>query len=155
MTKTFKQLRKKTDENFSYVGKDVSQKLSYDNWLKKVKGIEKGAHGIKGDEHTKLSKQWRDYKKEEVELEEGRLDYEFELRSDYGNDGGPHSFSGTINASSKQDARKQVAAIMSKKMKEVNKKSRGPGNFEPDYDVLDIDTFSDKEMDGVFDMVKR
>ena len=40
----------------------MSQKLSYDNWLKKVKGIEKGAHGIKGDEHTKLSKQWKDYR---------------------------------------------------------------------------------------------
>ena len=64
MTKTFKQLRKKTDESMSYVGQNVSQKLSYDNWLKKIKGIEKGAHGIKGDEHTKLSKQWRDYKKE-------------------------------------------------------------------------------------------
>ena len=47
-----------TDESMSYVGKNVSQKLSYDNWLKKVKGIDKGAHGIKGDEHTKLSKQW-------------------------------------------------------------------------------------------------
>ena len=63
----------KLPEGMSYVGKDVSQKLSYDNWLKKIKGIEKGAHGIKGDEHTKLSKQWRDYKKEEVELEEGRM----------------------------------------------------------------------------------
>jgi len=71
MTKTFKQLRKKTDESMSYVGQNVSQKLSYDNWLKKIKGIEKGAHGIKGDEHTKLSKQWKDYRKEEVELEEG------------------------------------------------------------------------------------
>ena len=49
-------------ESMSYVGKNVSQKFSYDNWLKKVKGIEKGAHGIKGDEHTKLSKQWKDYK---------------------------------------------------------------------------------------------
>jgi len=56
----------KLPESMSYVGKNVSQKLSYDNWLKKVKGIDKGAHGIKGDEHTKLSKQWRDYKKEEV-----------------------------------------------------------------------------------------
>jgi len=61
----------KLPESMSYVGQNVSQKLSYDNWLKKIKGIEKGAHGIKGDEHTKLSKQWRDYKKEEVELEEG------------------------------------------------------------------------------------
>jgi len=61
----------KLPESMSYVGQNVSQKLSYDNWLKKVKGIEKGAHGIKGDEHTKLSKQWKDYRKEEVELEEG------------------------------------------------------------------------------------
>ena len=85
MTKIFKQLRKKTDENMSYVGKDVSQKLSYDNWLKKVKGIDKGAHGIKGDEHTKLSKQWKDYRGKEKlaaafvkeaykdELTEGRM----------------------------------------------------------------------------------
>ena len=70
MTKTFKKLREDTldEQYFSHVGKDVSQKLSYDNWLKKVKGIEKGAHGIKGDEHTKLSKQWRDYKKDEENL---------------------------------------------------------------------------------------
>jgi len=81
MTKTFKQLREKPDESMSYVGQNVSQKLSYDNWLKKVKGIEKGAHGIKGDEHTKLSKQWKDYRGkdklaasyEQVELKEGRM----------------------------------------------------------------------------------
>ena len=52
-------------ENFSHVGKNVNQKLSYDNWLKKVKGIEKGAYGIKGDEHTKFSKQWKDYRGKE------------------------------------------------------------------------------------------
>ena len=63
----------KLPESMSFVGQNVSQKLSYDNWLKKIKGIEKGAHGIKGDEHTKLSKQWKDYRKEEVELEEGRM----------------------------------------------------------------------------------
>ena len=64
MTKTFKQLRKDklNEQHFSHVGQNVSQKLSYDNWLKKVKGIEKGAHGIKGDEHTKFSKQWKDYR---------------------------------------------------------------------------------------------
>ena len=60
------------EQYFSHVGRDVNQKLSYDNWLKQVKGIEKGVHGTKGDEHTKLSKQWRDYKKEEVELDEGK-----------------------------------------------------------------------------------
>jgi len=63
----------KLPESMSHVGQNVSQKLSYDNWLKKIKGIEKGAHGIKGDEHTKLSKQWKDYRKEEVELQEGRM----------------------------------------------------------------------------------
>ena len=84
MTKTFKNLRKDIldEQHFSHVGKDVSQKLSYDNWLKKVKGIEKGAHGIKGPEHTKFSKQWKDYKgkdklaasyNEQVELQEGRM----------------------------------------------------------------------------------
>ena len=68
----------KLPENVNHVGQNVSQKLSYDNWLKKVKGIEKGAHGIKGDEHTKLSKQWKDYRGkdklaasyEQVELKE-------------------------------------------------------------------------------------
>ena len=69
----------KLPESMSHVGQNVSQKLSYDNWLKKIKGIEKGAHGIKGDEHTKLSKQWRDYKKEEVELEEAKYGYEFTI----------------------------------------------------------------------------
>ena len=29
----------KLPEGMSYVGKNVSQKLSYDNWLKKIKGI--------------------------------------------------------------------------------------------------------------------
>ena len=74
LTKTFKKLREDTldEQYFSHVGRDVNQKLSYDNWLKQVKGIEKGVHGTKGDEHTKLSKQWRDYKKEELELDEGK-----------------------------------------------------------------------------------
>ena len=52
----------KLPERMSHVGRNVSQKLSYDNWLKKVKGIEKGVLGIKGDEHTKFSKQWKDYR---------------------------------------------------------------------------------------------
>ena len=43
------------------------EKLTYDEWLKQVKGIEKGAHGIKGDEHAKYSKEWRAYKTEAVE----------------------------------------------------------------------------------------
>jgi hypothetical protein len=35
--------------------------LSYDEWLKQVKGIEKGAHGINSDEHAKYSKEWKSY----------------------------------------------------------------------------------------------
>jgi len=35
--------------------------LSYDEWLKQVKGIEKGAHGINSDEHAKYSKEWKAY----------------------------------------------------------------------------------------------
>ena len=35
--------------------------LSYDEWLKQVKGIEKGAHGINSDEHAKYSKEWKFY----------------------------------------------------------------------------------------------
>jgi len=56
MTKTFKQVRE------NYVGPNVSQKLSYDKWLKQVKGIKKGAHGVKGNEHSKFTKQWKDYR---------------------------------------------------------------------------------------------
>jgi hypothetical protein len=37
--------------------------LSYDEWLKKVKRIKKGAHGINSDEHAKYSAEWRDYVK--------------------------------------------------------------------------------------------
>jgi hypothetical protein len=35
--------------------------LSYDEWLKQVKGIKKGAHGINSDEHAKYSKEWKSY----------------------------------------------------------------------------------------------
>jgi len=35
--------------------------LSYDEWLKKEKGIAKGAHGINSDEHAKYSKEWKSY----------------------------------------------------------------------------------------------
>ena len=35
--------------------------LSYDEWLKQEKGIEKGAHGINSDEHAKYSKEWKSY----------------------------------------------------------------------------------------------
>jgi len=37
--------------------------LSYDEWLKKVKSIAKGAHGINSDEHAKYSAEWRAYVK--------------------------------------------------------------------------------------------
>ena len=37
--------------------------LSYDEWLKQVKGIKKGAYGINSDEHAKYSGEWRDYVK--------------------------------------------------------------------------------------------
>ena len=33
--------------------------MSYDEWLKKEKGIKKGAHGINSDEHAKYSAEWR------------------------------------------------------------------------------------------------
>ena len=35
--------------------------LEYDEWLKKEKGIAKGAHGINSDEHAKYSAEWRAY----------------------------------------------------------------------------------------------
>ena len=35
--------------------------LEYDEWLKQVKGIKKGAYGINSDEHAKYSGEWRDY----------------------------------------------------------------------------------------------
>ena len=55
--------------------------LSYDEWLKKEKGIAKGAYGINSDEHAKYSAEWRAYikglfdnlppiKTEESDLEE-------------------------------------------------------------------------------------
>ena len=55
--------------------------LSYDDWLKQVKGIKKGAYGINSDEHAKYSAEWRAYikglfdnlppiKTEESDLEE-------------------------------------------------------------------------------------
>ena len=35
--------------------------LSYDVWLKQVKGIKKGAYGVNSDEHAKYSTEWRAY----------------------------------------------------------------------------------------------
>ena len=51
---------------FEYTGKNVNQRMSYDNWLKRVKKIEKGAHGITGPQHTKYSKEWKAYRGESV-----------------------------------------------------------------------------------------
>ena len=47
----------------SYTGKDAMAPMSYDAWLKKEKGIERGAAGIKADQHIKLGKEYRDLKK--------------------------------------------------------------------------------------------
>ena len=47
----------------SYTGKDAKPTMSYDAWLKKEKGIERGAAGIKADQHIKLGKEYRDLKK--------------------------------------------------------------------------------------------
>ena len=35
--------------------------LSYDDWLKQVKDIKKGAYGVNSDEHAKYSKEWKSY----------------------------------------------------------------------------------------------
>tara|TARA_Y100000590_G_scaffold4686_2_gene6313 strand:- start:9228 stop:10922 length:1695 start_codon:yes stop_codon:yes gene_type:complete len=47
----------------SYTGKDAKPTMSYDAWLKKEKGIERGAAGIKADQHIKFGKEYRDLKK--------------------------------------------------------------------------------------------
>ncbi len=47
----------------SYTGKDAMAPMSYDAWLKKEKGIERGAAGIKADQHVKLGREYRDLKK--------------------------------------------------------------------------------------------
>jgi hypothetical protein len=47
----------------SYTGKDARMPMSYDTWLKKDKGIERGARGIDGNQHVKFGKEYRDLKK--------------------------------------------------------------------------------------------
>ena len=50
----------------SYTGKDAmpdKKPMSYDAWLKTNKGIERGAAGIKADQHVKFGKEYRDLKK--------------------------------------------------------------------------------------------
>ena len=51
-----------SNPKMEFVGRDVDTKLSYDNWLKKVKGIKRGAYGITGEQHTKFSKEWKAYR---------------------------------------------------------------------------------------------
>ena len=54
--------------------------LEYDEWLKQVKGIKKGAYGINSDEHAKYSEEWRAYVKglfdklPPIKTEESNLD---------------------------------------------------------------------------------
>ncbi len=55
-----------SNPKMEYVGPNVDTKLSYDNWLKKVKKIKKGAHGITGPQHTKYSKEWKTYRGHEI-----------------------------------------------------------------------------------------
>ncbi len=55
-----------SNPKMEYVGSNVDTKLSYDNWLKKVKGIKTGAHGITGQQHTKFSKEWKAYRGHEI-----------------------------------------------------------------------------------------
>lgn len=50
----------------SYTGQDSGSEntpMSYDAWLKKEKGIERGARGVSWDQHNELSKEWRNLKK--------------------------------------------------------------------------------------------
>ena len=51
-----------SNPKMEFIGRDVDTRLSYDNWLKKVKGIKRGAHGITGEQHTKYSKEWKAYR---------------------------------------------------------------------------------------------
>ena len=61
-----------------YVGSKVDQTLSYDNWLKQTKGIERGANGISADQHIKFAPEYKAYKsgmkKEEVSVQEKDTD---------------------------------------------------------------------------------
>ena len=58
-----------------YVGSKVDQTLSYDNWLKQTKGIERGANGISAGQHIKFAPEYKAYKsgmkKEESSVDEG------------------------------------------------------------------------------------
>ena len=58
-----------------YVGSKVDQTLSYDNWLKQTKGIERGANGISAGQHIKFAPEYKAYKsgmkKEDSSVDEG------------------------------------------------------------------------------------
>ena len=58
MSQALKEAREYRDTNEI---EEASGHLSYDEWLKKEKGIAKGAHGINSDEHAKYSKEWKSY----------------------------------------------------------------------------------------------
>ena len=64
MSEALKEARDFRDTSDIDEGTDIDEAkghLSYDEWLKKVKGIKKGAYGINSDEHAKYSGEWRDY----------------------------------------------------------------------------------------------
>ena len=61
-----KDIKQLIDRHFLFSNEEVELDeakghLSYDEWLKQVKGIKKGAYGINSDEHAKYSGEWRDY----------------------------------------------------------------------------------------------
>jgi hypothetical protein len=66
----------KAKDKFTYIGKNVNPKVSYNSWLKDIKAKEiedpqlrdriqtKGAFGISGDNHAKWSQEYKTYKAE-------------------------------------------------------------------------------------------
>ena len=66
----------KAKDKFTYIGKNVNPKVSYNSWLKDIKSKEiddpqlrdriqsKGAYGVSGDNHAKWSQEYRAYKAE-------------------------------------------------------------------------------------------
>ena len=61
-----KDIKQLIDRHFLFSNEEVELDeakghLSYDEWLKQVKGIKKGAYGINSDEHAKYSGEWRAY----------------------------------------------------------------------------------------------
>jgi len=66
----------KAKDKFTYIGKNVNPKVSYNSWLKDIKSKEiddpqlrdriqsKGAYGVSGSDHAKWSQEYRAYKAE-------------------------------------------------------------------------------------------